>query len=414
MAHSLASTSSAHDHGPANHDHGPGHDHGHDHDEPHNDIIYPSALAFIVVHLVGIVGAFIVGITPTTLAICVGLYLLRMFAITAGYHRYFSHKSFSTSRVMQFVLAFVAQSSAQRGALWWASVHRHHHKHSDTEHDVHSPRHAGLWHSHVGWIWDRSVRDDHEYDNIPDLMRYPELVWLDKQKYLPAILLGLAVFLAAGLDALIVGFFLSTVVLYHGTFFINSLAHVIGTQRYLTGDDSRNNWWLAVITLGEGWHNNHHYYQASARQGFRWYEIDVTYYILKAMSWVGLVWDIKAPPKAIIDNARPLPRPVLERVAQQVAAGWDDSLDALCDQARRVLPVEALQDRASHTREQLRAKLDELPDLPSLDALRQYASDLFTDAPQLDAVVARARHILLDAIAERLASASAAPQPQPA
>jgi stearoyl-CoA desaturase (Delta-9 desaturase) len=183
------------------------------------------------------------------------------------------------------VIAFLGQTSAQRGVIWWAAVHRHHHLHSDTEHDVHSPRHHGFLYSHVGWIFNPTNWKP-DYGSVKDLTSYPELVWLDRLHYLPGILLGFGSGLWGGWAMLVVGFFWSTVALYHGTFFINSLAHVHGSQRYLTGDDSRNNFWLALITLGEGWHNNHHHYQSSTRQGFHWWEIDISYYVLKAMSWL--------------------------------------------------------------------------------------------------------------------------------
>jgi stearoyl-CoA desaturase (delta-9 desaturase) len=247
-------------------------------EEFHDDIIYPHTIPFVLVHL-ACLGALWTGVTVQALAVCAVLYVVRMFGVTAGYHRYFSHRSFKTSRAGQFVLAWLAQSSAQRGAMWWAAVHRHHHLHSDTEDDVHSPRHRGFLYSHVGWVFDRR-HEDTDVEAVPDLARYPEMRWLDRFQLVPAIVLGVACFALGGWGMLVVGFFWSTVLLYHGTFFINSLAHVHGSQRYVTGDDSRNNWWLALITLGEGWHNNHHAYQRSTRQGFRWYEIDPTYFAL--------------------------------------------------------------------------------------------------------------------------------------
>ncbi|HEX6557897.1 MAG TPA: fatty acid desaturase, partial [Longimicrobiales bacterium] len=225
-------------------------------EEFHDDIIYPAAIPFVLVHLTAF-AALWTGVTTSALVVCVLLYVVRMFGVTAGYHRYFSHRSFKTSRVVQFLLALLAQSSAQRGALWWAAKHRHHHKHSDTEFDIHSPRHRGFLYSHFGWIFVRQ-QGETDYDAIPDLARHRELVWLNEHPYIAPTLLALGCFALGGWPMLIVGFFWSTVLLFHGTFFINSLAHVHGKQRYVTGDDSRNNWWLALITLGEGWHNNHH------------------------------------------------------------------------------------------------------------------------------------------------------------
>ncbi len=245
----------------------------------HDDVVYPSAVPFILIHL-ACFAAIWTGVTWEAVALCITLYWLRIFAIGAGYHRYFSHRAYSTSRVFQFVLAFLAQSSAQKSVLWWASKHRHHHLHSDTEQDVHSPRHAGFIYSHLGWIFARK-HDNPDYALVSDLMRYPELMWLHRLELVPPILLAVLCFLIAGWPGLIVGFLWSTVLVYHATFCINSLAHVVGRTRYVTGDDSRNNWLLAIFTMGEGWHNNHHAYQSSARQGFRPWEIDPTYYILK-------------------------------------------------------------------------------------------------------------------------------------
>ena len=273
-------------------------------DHEHDDIVYPSALPFILVHL-GCVAAIWSGVTWQAIAICAVLYVLRMFAVGAGYHRYFSHRSYSTSRVFQFILAFLAQSNAQKSVLWWAAKHRHHHLHSDTQHDVHSPRHKGFWYSHVGWIF---VRRHAKTDlvKVADLARFPELMWLHRFELAPAIVLGFLCWLVAGWSGLVVGFFWSTVLLYHATFCINSLAHVSGRKRYVTGDDSRNNPVLALITLGEGWHNNHHHYQVAARQGFQWWEIDVTYYLLRAAAAVGLVWDLHGVPAHVVEDAVPV------------------------------------------------------------------------------------------------------------
>ncbi len=251
------------------------------------------ASPFIVLHLLPL-GFLWTGVTTTAVVVCVVLFWVRMFSITAGYHRYFAHRSFKTGRVMQFVFAFLSQTSAQRGVLWWASNHRSHHKHSDLEGDPHSPVRDGFWYSHVGWIFSRGAGETN-LDGIKDFAKYPELRFLDKNYLLPPALLGLFVTVVWGWAAFF-GFILSTVILWHATFLINSLAHVYGSRRYETTDDSRNNWWLALLTMGEGWHNNHHRYMSSVRQGFFWWEVDMTYYILKVMSWLGLVWDLRQPP----------------------------------------------------------------------------------------------------------------------
>ncbi len=247
---------------------------------------------FVACHLAPL-GALWSGVTWESVALCVGLYLVRMFAITAGYHRYFSHRTFKTSRAMQLLFAFLAETSSQRGVLWWVAHHRHHHKHSDEPDDVHSALQRGFWHSHFGWIWNPNTPD--RQASVRDLQRFPELVWLDANWLVPSVAAAVFCLVVAGWPGLFIGFFLSTVLLWHGTFTINSLTHVWGSRRYRTADNSRNNLWLALITLGEGWHNNHHFDMLSCRQGFFWWEIDVTYLVLRAMAAVGLVWDLRPP-----------------------------------------------------------------------------------------------------------------------
>jgi stearoyl-CoA desaturase (delta-9 desaturase) len=283
-------------------------------------IDWVTSIPFIAVHLLAL-GAFFVEFKWWYPLVAIGLYYLRMFGITAGYHRYFSHRSYKTSRVFQFVLAWLGTMATQKGVLWWAANHRDHHKHSDQPEDIHSPVQRGLFWSHVGWIICRKY-DRTRFERIGDFARYPELRWLNKHFLVPPVLLGVGLFLVGGLPLLIWGFFVSTTVLWHGTFTINSLSHVFGRVRYRTTDESKNNWVLALLTMGEGWHNNHHYYMSTANQGFFWWEIDASFYLLKMLSWCGLVWDLRVPPRHIrdahlapaspptsIDGANPLPAP---------------------------------------------------------------------------------------------------------
>ncbi|TDK30607.1 acyl-CoA desaturase [Luteimonas terrae] len=273
------------------------------------------AAPFVAMHL-ACLAVFWVGASPIAVAVAVGLYAVRMFAITGFYHRYFSHRTFRTSRVVQFVFALIGASCVQRGPLWWAAHHRNHHRHTETERDPHSPRVHGFWWSHMGWFLTREgFRTD--WSRIPDLAKYPELRWLDRFDTLVPVLLAAALFglgallerVAPGLGTsggqmLVWGFFISTTVLFHATVTINSLAHRFGSQRFDTGDDSRNNLWLALLTFGEGWHNNHHFFPGTARQGFRWWEIDLTWYGLKLMSWLRLVSDLKPVPAWVHEKAR--------------------------------------------------------------------------------------------------------------
>ena len=248
--------------------------------------------------------------------VAVALYALRMFAITGFYHRYFSHRTFRTSRAVQFVFAAIGAASAQPGPLWWAAHHRAHHAHADTPADPHSPRHQGFWRSHAGWfLTPRSFPID--WARIPDLAKFPELRWLDRFDTAMPVLLGVALFFIGealhrhapglgtdGWQMLVWGFFVSTTALFHATVTINSLAHRFGRRRFDTRDDSRNNAWLALITFGEGWHNNHHFFPGSARQGFRWWELDITYGGLRLLAALGLVRDLKLVPAWVMARAR--------------------------------------------------------------------------------------------------------------
>ena len=283
------------------------------------EVNWQRTLPFIFLHL-GCLAVLWVGVSWIPVVAAVVLYIIRMFAITGFYHRYFSHKTFKTSRAVQFLFALLGNSSMQRGPLWWAATHRHHHKHSDHEGDIHSPVISGFAWSHIGWL--TSMKNfPTAYKSIPDLSKFPELVFLNRYDQTVPFVYGL-IMLGVGwlLETLLptagvtVGqffiwtFFISTTVLLHGTLFINSLAHVWGRRRYQTDDDSRNSWLLTLITLGEGWHNNHHRYPHSVRQGFHWWEMDLTYYGLKLLSWTGLIWDLRPVPKAVLEEGISQPR----------------------------------------------------------------------------------------------------------
>ena len=267
---------------------------------------------FMGMHLIPLL-AFFTHVTAFDWILCAALYVVRMFFVTGGYHRYFSHRAFKTSRFFQFILAGGAQSSFQKGVLWWAANHRVHHKHSDTPEDPHSANLYGFWYAHIGWIMGPEYKPT-RYELIKD-MKHKELYWLNKYHFVPPVILAIAVYLVgnkvngtgffdwgAGVSTLLIGFFLSTIILFHGTFTINSLMHKIGKQRYKTGDQSRNSLVLALVTLGEGWHNNHHYYQSAAQQGFYWWEIDITYYIIRTLGALGIVWDIRGVPVKVKES----------------------------------------------------------------------------------------------------------------
>jgi stearoyl-CoA desaturase (Delta-9 desaturase) len=275
-----------------------------------NRVDWLRVLPFLLMH-VACLAVFAVGVSPIALAMAAILYVLRMFALTGFYHRYFSHRSFKTSRAGQLIFAILGASAVQRGPIWWAAHHRHHHAHSDQEHDIHSPVQRGFLWSHMGWFLSRRHFAP-DLSRVRDLRRFPELRIIDRFDILVPVLLAYALFAAGnvlqerapqlgtdGWQLLVWGFFVSTVVCYHATYTINSLCHRYGRRRYATRDDSRNNAWLALLTLGEGWHNNHHHYPVSARQGFFWWEIDLTYYGLRLLALLGIVWDLKPVPREI-------------------------------------------------------------------------------------------------------------------
>lgn len=289
-------------------------------DKELDSINWKSGSGFIILHL-SCLFIFWAGFSWVALAALVISYAVRMFGITAGFHRYFSHRSYKTSRWFQFILAWVATSSVQKGPLWWAAHHRHHHKHSDTEKDIHSPVKRSFWWSHVGWILSNRFKKTNS-ELVKDLTKYPELRFLNNYHLIPPIVLAGGTYIfgeglnylfpalgTSGFQMLVYGFIISTVLLYHGTFTVNSLAHVFGRQRFKTKDESRNNWFISLITLGEGWHNNHHRFPSSERQGFYWWEFDPSHYILKIFSWFHIVWDLRTPPKRIYTEARIFKRP---------------------------------------------------------------------------------------------------------
>lgn len=303
-------------------------------------------IPFVILHA-GCLGVIWAGGSWFAAGVAGALYFIRMFAVTGIYHRYFSHKTYSTSRFGQFLLALLGATCVQRGALWWAYHHRHHHQHSDEPEDAHSPHVHGFWWSHIGWITSRRNFPT-DYSKIRDLAKYPELVFLNRFDILVPVLLAGALFAGgdylahaapglhtSGAQLLVWGFFISTTALFHGTSCINSLAHLMGGRRFETSDDSRNSFILSLITLGEGWHNNHHRYMSATRQGFYWWELDITYYLLKGLSWTGFIWNLKGVPDSIYHEAAQ--RHHQESVARFSMSSVQHEINTL----RRVVPTAA-------------------------------------------------------------------------
>ena len=281
----------------------------------HKQVDWLRIFPLLFLHLMCL-AVFWVGWSPTAVMMAILLYVVRMFAITGFYHRYFSHKAFKANRFWQFIFGVVGNASVQRGPLWWAAHHRHHHRYADQEQDVHSPIRHGFWWSHIGWLTSRSNFPT-QYKYVKEWAKFPELRWINRYDTVVPVLLALLLYILGallerfapdlgtnGMQMLIWGFFISTTILLHATVTINSLDHMYGTRRYDTRDTSRNNAILALITLGEGWHNNHHHYAVAARQGFFWWELDMTYYALKILAWLGIVRDLRPVPEQIIRKNR--------------------------------------------------------------------------------------------------------------
>jgi len=268
--------------------------------------VYVVAAVMLGFHL-GCLGVFVTGISLPAVLVALGLYVFRGLGITAGYHRLLAHRSFQTSRPLQFVMAFAGSLAIQGGPLWWVAHHRSHHRDTDKVADIHSPVTRGFWQSHMGWMMSPGAFQE-QGANARDLHRFPELKWL--QRYYVFLLLGQALALyglgalmnawrpewgTSGAQMLVWGLFVTTVLTWHVTFAVNSVCHTWGRRPYDTGDASTNNPIIGVLAYGEGWHNNHHMYPFSARHGLEWWQLDITWWVLKGLDKLKLVSGLKLP-----------------------------------------------------------------------------------------------------------------------
>jgi stearoyl-CoA desaturase (delta-9 desaturase) len=260
---------------------------------------------------------FVVGASRVATTVFVVTCVVQLFGLTMGYHRLLAHRSFKTSRGFQFVLALLGTLAGQNGPLWWVGHHVHHHRYADQEDDIHSPR-AGIFWSHMGWLFSPRIIPI-RYEMVTALARLPEMRLLQQYSYVVSLVYALLLYLlgvvwrgldpaagVSGAQLVVWGSVLSTVCVYHITLCVGSIAHLYGTRPFPTRDDSRNNVILAFLLLGDGWHNNHHYCPSSARMGFRWWEFDPNYAILRLLERIGIVWDLKAPPRGAIQKRRPV------------------------------------------------------------------------------------------------------------
>jgi stearoyl-CoA desaturase (Delta-9 desaturase) len=287
-----------------------------------------SLAPLITVHL-ALLTAIVV--EPTVLAVVLALVVSRVagLGITAGFHRGLTHRSFRTGRVFQFLMAAAGCTALQKGPLWWTAHHRLHHQHSDREGDPHSPVRDGFWHGHMGWLFTRDLMHP-DPRLVRDLAKFPELVWLDRLWMLPGLLLAAGCYLVAGWSGVVWGFCLGVVAVFQVTFAVNSIGHLWGRRRFDTPEGSRNNLVLGYLAMGDGWHNNHHRVPTSARHGLAWYEFDMTYRMIRLLAWLGLAWEVREPPAAVLAAARPDAGPPAESVEEPVEAsvGGGESPDA--------------------------------------------------------------------------------------
>jgi stearoyl-CoA desaturase (delta-9 desaturase) len=245
--------------------------------------------------------ALLVVFAPWTVplaTLAIASHFLRMLGITLGFHRMLAHRAFRTGRATRFLWSLVGTAAMQKGPLWWAGNHVYHHRFADRAGDPHSPRRVGFYRAHVGWFLDDVRYDEVDPQNpvVREFSAYPEMRWLDRFYGLPPAALALGLFLAGGWPWLVWGFCVPTVTLAHATFAINTVNHLWGSRRFATPDESRNNAWTALVTLGEGWHNNHHRFPRAARNGIYWWELDPTWWAIRLLAALGLAWDVKPVP----------------------------------------------------------------------------------------------------------------------
>jgi stearoyl-CoA desaturase (delta-9 desaturase) len=263
-------------------------------------IAWPALIWIGILHL-GALMAFVPGFfTWQALLVCViGHWVTGGIGITMTYHRLLTHRSYAVRpRALEYLLTIIGCCASEGGAIGWVADHRRHHAFSDEEGDVHSPNRGFGW-AHMFWWMTPDITSVHTNDYYarwaPDLQKDPIHRFLDKYFIVFPIATAAILYAIGGMPWLVWGFFVRSVTVLHSTWLVNSATHIWGYRSYETRDTSTNLWWVAILTYGEGWHNNHHAFQTSARHGLRWWEVDMTYALLRAMSMVGLVYNLKLP-----------------------------------------------------------------------------------------------------------------------
>jgi stearoyl-CoA desaturase (Delta-9 desaturase) len=257
----------------------------------------------VAFHVLAVIGVYQVGISWRLCLLALGSYLVRMWAVTVGYHRYFSHRAFKTSRVFQFIIGVMGTLAVERGPLWWGALHRRHHTYADSDDDIHSPTLHGFFWAYIGWMHSKTHTATTDYAAMRDFKRFRELYWLNEYYIVaPLVACGL-LFVFCDYATFVWVVLVATVVQWHALFASNTFCHLFGSRRFDTKDTSTNNAVCALLVLGEGWHNNHHFFPGSARQGFYWWEYDVGYYSIKLLQALRLVWDVREVPARVLRQA---------------------------------------------------------------------------------------------------------------
>jgi stearoyl-CoA desaturase (delta-9 desaturase) len=250
---------------------------------------WTTTIVMILFHLGAVAALFV--FSWKAFAVAVFLYWMTVgLGISLGYHRLHTHRSYKTPKLLEYFFAVCGASTLEGGPIFWVATHRIHHQKSDHEGDPHSPR-DGAWWSHVGWI----LLGEAKHNNTrllskyaPDLAKDPFYVWLNNYHWVPVLVLAVILYATGGIPFVLWGICMRIVVGLHATWLVNSATHMWGSRRFDTHDDSKNNWWVALLTFGEGWHNNHHAHPTSARHGLAWYEVDISWISLKVMKFLGI------------------------------------------------------------------------------------------------------------------------------
>lgn len=296
------------------------------HDRTFREKFNPGTAFFMIAFHIGAVAALFMFTWKGLLATVVLLWVSGSLGTGMGYHRLLTHRGYKTYKWVEYLLTVCATLALQGGPFFWVATHRVHHQNSDREEDPHSPRDGGFW-AHVGWIITGRVLHNHAealFPYIPDLRKDKFHTLISKWHWVPITVLGMVLLLLGGWSMMMWGIFLRTVVGLHATWLVNSATHMWGRRRFLTTDTSKNSFWVAILTFGEGWHNNHHAHPQLARHGLAWYEFDMNWYGISALRLLGLAWDVKAPRLAELERKSKLAaaRPLVEQIVP--AASGDD------------------------------------------------------------------------------------------